>query len=174
MLYSLGDRKPIIRGDYYIAPGCQIVGSVDIGDNVNIWFNTVIRADSDWITIGDNTNIQDSSVLHADPGKPIRIGKNVTVGHKVMLHGCTIGDETLVGMNSVILNGACIGKHCLIGANTLISENKVIPDGSMVLGSPGRVIRQVTEEQRALFATGARYYTDNARHFETNLVPFEK
>jgi carbonic anhydrase/acetyltransferase-like protein (isoleucine patch superfamily) len=173
MLYALGDRAPLIRGQYFVAPGCQIVGSVDIGNNVNIWFNTVIRADNDWVRLGDNTNIQDGSVLHVDPGKPISIGKNVTVGHKVILHGCTIADECLIGMNSVILNGARIGKHCLIGANTLIPENMEIPEGSLVLGSPGRVIKQVTHDQRAMFLKGAEHYVANAARFKEQLSPFQ-
>ena len=172
MLYSLGDRAPLIRGRYYIAPGCQIVGSVDIGNNVNIWFNTVIRADGDWVVIGENTNIQDGSVLHVDPGVPMTIGRNCVIGHKVMLHGCTIGDETLVGMNSVVLNGAKIGRNCLIGANTLIPENREIPDGSMVLGSPGKVIRQVSEEQRERLLRATGHYVENGENFRHNLKPF--
>ena len=173
MLYSLGERNPIIRGDYFIAPGCQIVGSVDIGNNVNIWFNTVIRADYDWVIIGDNTNIQDGSVFHVDPGKPISIGKNVTIGHKVVLHGCTIDDETLIGMNSVILNGAKIGKNCLIGANTLIPENMEVPEGSLVFGSPGKIVKQISDEQRAQFMVGAEFYVSNAARFKEQLEPFK-
>ena len=171
MLYRLGEREPILRGQHFIAPGCQIVGSVDIGNNVNIWFNTVIRGDNDWIVIGDNTNIQDGSVLHVDPGVPLSIGKHVTIGHKVMLHGCTIGDESLIGINSVVLNNARIGKHCLIGANTLIPENKVIPDGSLVLGSPGKVVRSLTEEEKAKFLEGANRYVENGQRFAEQLQP---
>ena len=173
MLYSLGDKTPTIRGVYYIAPGCQVIGSVDIGNNVNIWFNAVIRAEKDRVIIGDNTNIQDGSVLHVDPGKPIHIGQNVIVGHKVMLHGCTIGDGSLIGMNSVVLNGAKIGRNCLIGANTLIPENREIPDESLVVGSPGRVIRRLTAEEKADLAKGAGHYVENANDFRAHLEPFE-
>lgn len=172
MLYTLGDRRPILRGEHYIAPGAQVVGSVDIGDKASIWFNVVIRADNDWIIIGDESNIQDGSVLHVDPDAPLKIGKRVVVGHKVMLHGCTIEDECLIGMNAVILNGAVIGKHSLVGANTLIPENMVIPERSLVVGSPGKVVRQLTEEQCKMFAAGAEHYCDNARKFEKDLKPF--
>ena len=173
MFYALEDRKPVIRGQYFVAPGCHIVGSVDIGSNVNIWFNTVIRADNDWVILGENSNIQDGCVLHTDPGKPITIGSNVTVGHKVMLHGCSIGDQSLIGMNSVILNGARIGRNCLIGANTLIPENAEIPEGSLVMGSPGRVVRPLSDEQKKLVALGAAYYVDNAQQFARHLKPLE-
>ena len=171
MLYRLGERAPILRGAHFIAPGCQIAGSVDIGSNVNIWFNTVIRGDNDWIVIGDNTNIQDGAVLHADPGVPLSIGRHVTVGHKVMLHGCTIGDESLIGINSIVLNNARIGKYCLIGANTLIPENKVIPDGSLVLGSPGKVVRSLTDEEKAKLLEGASLYVENGQRFAEQLQP---
>jgi carbonic anhydrase/acetyltransferase-like protein (isoleucine patch superfamily) len=130
----------------------------------------VLRGDNDVITIGENSNIQDLSVLHIDPGFPLTIGKNVTIGHKVMLHGCDIGDNTLIGINSVILNGAKIGKNCLIGANSLISENKVIPDGSMVMGSPGKVVKQLSEQQMKGLEMSALHYVENFKRYKRELV----
>jgi carbonic anhydrase/acetyltransferase-like protein (isoleucine patch superfamily) len=138
--------------------------------NASIWFGAVLRGDNDVITIGENSNVQDLSVLHVDPGFPLTIGKNVTVGHKVMLHGCEIGDNSLVGINSVILNGAKIGKNCLIGANSLISENKVIPDGSLVMGSPGKVVKQLTEDQMKGLEMSALHYVENFKRYKRDLV----
>lgn len=170
MIYSLGDRKVEIRGeDYWIADNATVVGTVVLMNNASVWFNVVIRGDNDVITIGENSNVQDGSVLHTDPGVPLSIGKNVTVGHKVMLHGCTIGDNSLIGINSVVLNGAKIGKHCLIGANSLIPENKEIPDGSLVMGSPGKVVRQLTPEQQAGLEMSAMSYVNNFKRFKKDL-----
>jgi len=138
--------------------------------NASIWFGAVLRGDNDVITIGENSNVQDLSVLHVDPGFPLTIGKNVTVGHKVMLHGCEIGDNSLVGINSVILNGAKIGKNCLIGANSLISENKVIPDGSLVMGSPGKVVKQLSEDQMKGLEMSALHYVENFKRYKRDLV----
>ena len=147
-----------------------MIGSVVMHQNASIWFGAVLRGDNDVITIGENSNVQDLSVLHVDPGFPLTIGKNVTVGHKVMLHGCEIGDNSLVGINSVILNGAKIGKNCLIGANSLISENKVIPDGSLVMGSPGKVVKQLTEEQMKGLEMSALHYVENFKRYKRDLV----
>ena len=149
MKYSLGERKVECRGAYWIAPGATVIGSVVLENNASIWFNCVLRADNDLITIGENSQVQDGSVLHCDPGHPITLERNVSVGHMVMLHGCTIGEGSLIGIKSVILNGAVIGKNCLIGANSLIPEGKKIPDGSLVMGSPGRIVRQLTDEEIA-------------------------
>ena len=147
-----------------------MIGSVVMHQNASIWFGAVLRGDNDVITIGENSNVQDLSVLHVDPGFPLTIGKNVTVGHKVMLHGCEIGDNSLVGINSVILNGAKIGKNCLIGANSLISENKVIPDGSLVMGSPGKVVKQLTEDQMKGLEMSALHYVENFKRYKRDLV----
>src|SRR5262245_49118512 len=142
-IYSLGERRVILRGSqHYIAPDASVIGSVTLENEASVWFNVVIRADNDQITIGEQTNVQDGSVLHVDPGFPMTLGRRITVGHKVMLHGCTVGDGALIGINSVILNGAKIGRSCLIGANTLIAEGKEIPDGVLVLGSPGKIVRE--------------------------------
>jgi carbonic anhydrase/acetyltransferase-like protein (isoleucine patch superfamily) len=170
MIYSLGDRKTQIQGDdYFIAPSADLIGSVVLKNNASIWFNVVVRGDNDVITIGENSNVQDGSVLHTDPGFKLTLGKGVTIGHKVMLHGCEIGDHTLVGMNAVVLNGAKIGKHCLIGANTLIPEGMVIPDGSMVVGSPGKIKRELNDVQKKQLEMGGDYYVQNFKRFNKDL-----
>ena len=172
MIYSLGDREVEIRGDdYWIADSADVIGSVVLENNASIWFNAVLRGDCDRIVIGENSNIQDGSVLHTDAGVELIVGRNVTVGHKVMLHGCTIGDNTLIGINSVILNGAKIGNHSLIGANTLIPEGKVIPDGSLVMGSPGKIVKQLSEEQKMMLEGSALHYVNNFKNFKQNLKP---
>ncbi|MEX0943375.1 MAG: gamma carbonic anhydrase family protein [Pseudomonadales bacterium] len=170
MIYSLGDRKVEVQGeDYWVADNATVIGSVVLMNNASIWFNVVIRGDNDVITIGENSNIQDGAVLHTDPGIRLTIGKNVTVGHKVMLHGCTIGDNSLIGINSVILNGARIGRNCLIGANSLIPEGKEIPDGSLVMGSPGKVVRELTPEQQKGLEMSAMSYVNNFKRFKQEL-----
>lgn len=170
MIYSLDDNKVEICGDdYFVAENATVIGLVILGNNVSVWFNAVIRGDNALITIGENSNIQDGAVLHNDPGVPLSIGKNVTVGHKVMLHGCTIGDNSLIGINSVILNGAKIGKNCLIGANSLIPEGKEIPDGSLVMGSPGKVVKTLSEEQQAQLKLSADIYVKNFKRFKKEL-----
>lgn len=171
MIYSLGDRKVEFKGDYWVADTASVMGSVVFENNASVWWGAVIRGDNDVITIGENSNIQDLSVLHTDPGIPLTIGSNVTVGHKVMLHGCTIGDGSLIGINSVILNGAKIGKGCLIGANSLIPEGKEIPDGSLVMGSPGKVVRELSTEQQQGLLMSAQGYVNNFKRFKTELKP---
>ncbi|HET8609534.1 MAG TPA: gamma carbonic anhydrase family protein [Burkholderiales bacterium] len=165
MKFSLGDRKIITHGDYYIAESAIVIGSVVLGRDASIWFGSVVRGDSDVITIGDESNIQDGCVLHTDEGVKLTLERRVSVGHMVMLHGCTIGEGSLIGIKSVILNHARIGRHCLIGANTLIAENKVIPDGSLVLGSPGRVVRQLTAEEIKAIDGIADHYVENGKRF---------
>lgn len=169
MKYSLAERKVVTKGDYWIAHNATVIGSVVLENNASVWFNTVIRADNDIITIGENSQIQDGSVLHADPGFPLTLGKNVSVGHMAMLHGCTVGDGSLIGIKSVILNGAVIGKNCLIGANTLIAEGKTIPDGSMVLGSPGRIVRPLTPEEIARINRTADNYVARFKRYKADL-----
>jgi carbonic anhydrase/acetyltransferase-like protein (isoleucine patch superfamily) len=163
---------PTIHGDYFIAPGAQVIGAVELGNRASVWFNAVIRADNDRIVIGDDSNIQECSVLHVDSGSPIIIGKQVVIGHKVMLHGCIIGDGSLIGMNAVVLNGAKIGKGCLIGANTLIPENMEVPDGSLVLGSPGKIRRTLSPEQQADILEGAEHYVRKSALFKDKLKPY--
>jgi len=169
MKYYLGERKVITRGDYWIADNATVIGSVVLENNASIWFNAVVRADNDTITIGENSQVQDGAVLHADPGFPLTIGRNVTVGHMVMLHGCTIGDGCLIGIKSLIMNGAVIGKNCLVGANSLIAEGKTIPDGSLVLGSPGRVVRQLSVDEIARVNGTADHYVENFRRYRDGL-----
>jgi len=174
MIFQLGDRRVRAEGDYFVADNAVVVGNVLLKRNASIWFNAVVRGDNDLITIGENSNVQDGSVLHSDPGSPLTIGANVTVGHKVMLHGCTIGDGSLIGINSVILNGAKIGRGCLIGANALITEGKEIPEGSLVMGAPGKVVRQLSPEQMAGLLGSAMHYVENFRRFKRELRPQEK
>lgn len=172
MIYNLGDRKIDIRAeDYFIADNATVIGSVVLEQNSSIWFNAVLRGDNDVITVGENSNVQDGSVLHTDGGFPLTIGKNVTIGHKVMLHGCIIGDNSLIGINAVVLNGAKIGKNCLIGANALIPEGKVIPDGSLVMGSPGKVVREMTADQIKGLELSALHYVENFKRYKKDLVP---
>ncbi|MDK9703882.1 MAG: gamma carbonic anhydrase family protein [Sulfuritalea sp.] len=168
-IYSIGDRKPSLGRDAWVAPNATIIGDVQLGDNVSIWWNAVLRGDNDTISIGANTNIQDGSVLHADAGVPLTIGANVTVGHMVMLHGCTIGEQSLIGIKSVILNKAVIGRHCIIGANSLIPEGKVIPDRSLVMGSPGKVVRQLSDAEVAFLHGAAQGYVANALRYRSAL-----
>ena len=174
MLYRLGEHHVEITGeDYFVADNATVVGMVKLENNASIWFNAVVRGDNEIITVGENSNIQDGSVLHTDPGVPLTIGKNVTVGHKVMLHGCTIGDNSLIGINSVILNGAKIGKGCLIGANSLVTEGKEIPDGSLVMGSPAKVIKQLTAEQQQGLLLSADTYVKNFKRFKKDMAPMD-
>ncbi len=145
MIYALPQRAPEIHPDSYIAPSADLIGSVVIGAHASVWFNAVLRGDNDVIRLGANSNIQDGSVVHVDPGAPVTIGDGVTVGHSVMLHGCAIGDFSLVGIGSRILNNAVIGRSCVVGAHTLITEGKTFPDRSMILGSPGKVVRELSD-----------------------------
>lgn len=166
-IYALGDRTPRFGEGCWVADNATVIGRVEIGSNVSIWYNVVIRGDNDPIQIGDGTNIQDGSILHNDDGVPLVIGSHVTVGHMAMLHGCTIGDGTLIGINAVVLNHAVIGKNCIIGANALIPEGKVIPDRSLVVGSPGRIIRELTDEDIEGIRKNAANYVANARMYAT-------
>ncbi|WP_289102871.1 gamma carbonic anhydrase family protein [uncultured Marinobacter sp.] len=174
MFYSLGQRKPEKDGDgQFVAHNATVIGSVKLMEKSSIWFNVVIRGDNELITIGPESNIQDGSVLHTDPGIPLTIGRSVTVGHKAMLHGCQIGDYSLIGINAVVLNGAKIGKHCLIGANTLIPEGMEIPDGSMVIGSPGKVRRELNDSQKKMLEFSAAHYVKNAERYLADLQQVE-
>lgn len=170
-LFSIGDRRPELRGDCWIADNASVIGSVVIEHDASIWFNCVLRGDNDVITVGQGSNIQDGSVLHTDAGIRLSVGANVTVGHQAMLHGCTIGEGSLIGIKAVVLNGAVIGKQCLIGANSLIPEDRIIPERSLVVGSPGKVVRQVTEEEVARLLGSARHYVDNWRRYRQSLHP---
>jgi len=166
MIYDLEKNVPEISSDSWVAPNAIIIGKVKLEKNSSIWFNAVLRGDIEKIVIGENSNIQDGSVLHTDPGYPLTVGKGVTVGHMVMLHGCEISDDTLIGIGSTILNKAKIGKNCFIGANTLVTENKVIPDNSLVLGSPGKVVRKVTDEEIKVIRENAKHYVKNSKRYK--------
>ena len=169
-LYSIGERQVNLVGrDHFIAPDATLVGDITLHAAVSIWFQVVIRAENDRIVIGEGCNVQDGSVLHVDPGYPLTLARNVSIGHKAMLHGCTIGEGSLIGINSVVMNGAKIGKGVLIGANSLIAEGKEIPDGVLVLGSPGRVVRELKPEQRDYLLTIASGYAERGKHYNANL-----
>ena len=165
MIYELNGKKPECHGDHWIAESADVIGNVILGDQVSIWFNAVLRGDNDPITVGRASNIQDGSVLHTDIGSPLTIEEGVTVGHKVMLHGCFIGKNSLIGINSVVLNGARVGKNCLVGANSLIPEGKDIPDGSLVMGSPAKVIRQLDERAIDGLRISSQNYIANYKRF---------
>lgn len=171
MLYSLGDKRVQTHGDFYVAPNATVIGDVVLENNASVWFGAVVRGDNDRIVIGEDSNVQDGSVLHTDHGMPLTIGKGVTIGHLVMLHGCTIGDYSLIGINAVILNGAKIGKYCIIGANALIPERAEIPDGSVVMGSPGKVVKQVQDFHKGILHASALHYVENGKRYRTQLQP---
>lgn len=174
MFYQLNDRTPELEGEgQFVADNASVIGRVRLMENSSVWFNAVIRGDNDLITIGPDTNIQDGSVLHTDPGMPLTLGRGVTVGHKVMLHGCEVGDYSLIGINAVVLNGAKIGKHCLIGANALIPEGMEVPDGSMVVGSPGKIKRELSDNQKKMLEMSAQHYVQNAARYAGELKPCE-
>lgn len=173
MIYQLGNNTPELDSGVYVAPGASVIGNVRLGPNASVWFNAVIRGDNECIEIGRNTNIQDASVLHSDPGSPLTIGTGVTVGHKVMLHGCQIGDYSLIGINAVVLNGAKIGKYCVIGANALVTENMEIPDYSVVMGSPGKVVKTLNEVMGKKLEMSAAHYVENAKRFASSLTPIK-
>ena len=169
MFYDLKDKKPQSSGENWVAPNATIIGDVTLEKNSSIWFNAVLRGDIENILIGEGSNVQDGSVLHTDPGYPLKVGKNVTIGHLVMLHGCTIGDNSLIGIGAVILNNAKVGNNCIIGAKTLIAENKEIPDNSLVVGSPGRVLRKVTEEEKKAVIENTKHYQDNWKRYSKSI-----
>lgn len=170
MIYDLGEVKVTVANDVFVAPNATVIGNVVLESQSSIWFNVVIRGDNERITIGKNSNIQDGSVLHTDWGFPMTVGENVTVGHQAMLHGCTVGDGSLIGIGAVVLNGAKIGKGCLIGANALVSAGMEVPDYSMVVGSPAKIKRQLTAEEVAGLADNAAHYVDNMKRFKAELT----
>ena len=168
-IYAIDGVAPHIAATAWVADSAQVMGQVELGEGASVWFGAVVRGDTDRITIGAGSNIQDASVLHADAGQPLLVGERGTVGHQVVLHGCTIGDESLIGIGAVVLNGAKIGKNCLVGAGALVTEGKEFPDGSMILGSPAKAVRQLTPAQIEGLRQSARHYTDNARRFRDGL-----
>ncbi len=170
-LYSLDGDAPQIDDTAWVAPGAHVIGKVTLAPGSSVWFGTTIRGDNEPITIGENSNVQENCVLHTDLGFPLNVGDGVTVGHKAMLHGCTIGENSLIGMGATVLNGARIGKNCLIGAGALVTEGKEIPDGSLVVGAPGKVVRQLDDAAIEKLRASALNYRDNARRFRDGLQP---
>src|SRR2546428_6219062 len=174
-VYSLGERKVAFRGDeWFIADNATVIGTVVLHHQASVWFNAVVRGDNDIITIGERTNIQDAAVLHVDPGVPLTLGKNVSVGHQAMVHGCTIGDGTLVGIGAVIMNHAVIGSRCLIAAGTLIPDGKTYPDGVLVVGSPGKIVRELKPAEKAGLPENADIYVRRAKLYREKLRPQER
>jgi carbonic anhydrase/acetyltransferase-like protein (isoleucine patch superfamily) len=168
-IYELDGKSPQLGEGAWIADSAQVIGTVELGPDASVWFGAVIRGDTETIRIGRNTNIQDLSVLHADIGKPLTIGDNVTVGHQVMLHGCTIGDGSLIGIQSVILNGAKIGRNCIVGAGSVVTENKEFPDNSLIIGSPAKVVRRLDDAVAAGLPEHAAGYVANSRRYAKGL-----
>jgi carbonic anhydrase/acetyltransferase-like protein (isoleucine patch superfamily) len=174
-VWTLGERKVVFQGEeWFIADNATVIGSVILHNQASVWFNAVVRGDSDIITIGERTNIQDAAVLHADPGFPLTLGKNVSVGHQAMLHGCTVGDGSLIGIGAIVLNHAVIGKGCLIGAGALIPEGKTYPDSVLVVGSPGKVVRELKPEERAGLLENADIYVRRSKDYRQKLKPQER
>lgn len=169
MIYKLDGYEPSIDESCFVAPSADLIGKVTLKANASVWFNCVLRADNEPISIGENANIQDGSILHVDSGFPLTIAANVTIAHKVMLHGCTVGEGTLIGMNAVVLNGADIGKNCIIGANALVTEHMKIPDGSMVLGSPAKIVKELDAKTQSMLLMGAEHYVQNSARYKAEL-----
>ncbi len=172
-LFQLGQDRPQVHPSVFVAPGAIVVGKVELHENSSIWFNVSLRGDNDLIVLGEGSNIQEGSVLHTDTGHPLTIGKRVTVGHQAMLHGCTIGDESLIGMQAILLNGSQVGRHCIIGAGALVTGNTVVPEGSMVLGSPAKVVRPLRPEEIEMIRQAAAGYVDRAKLFKTELIALD-
>ncbi|MDT7836200.1 gamma carbonic anhydrase family protein [Aquabacterium sp. OR-4] len=173
-IYQLGERRPEIHPDAWVADSAQVIGHVHLAEHASVWYGAIVRADNDHIRIGRNSNVQDGSVLHIDTGMPLQIGDDVTIGHQVMLHGCSIGDGTLVGIQSVILNGARIGRNSIVGAGALVTEGKEFPDGVLIVGSPAKVVRELTPEQVARVQMSARHYVAQARLHREQLLRIDR
>ena len=173
MIYALDGRKPVMKGDYFVAPNAAVIGSVVMEPNSSVWWSVTIRGDNDVITLGENVNVQDGSVIHTDGGIPVMLERNVSIGHIVTLHGCTIGENSLIGIGAIVLNRVVVGKNCLVGAGALIPEGKTIPDGSLVLGVPGKVVRMLTPEEIAMNTWIAEHYVERAARYRQGLKALE-
>ena len=169
-LYELDGKAPQLTAGAWVADSAQVIGNVVLGENASVWFGAVVRGDNETIRIGRNTNVQDLSVLHSDHGKPLTLGNNITIGHQVMLHGCTIGDNSLIGIQAVVLNGAKIGRNCIVGAGSVVTEGKEFPDNSLIIGSPAKVVRTLDDEAARKLAASAEGYVANARRFANSLI----
>jgi carbonic anhydrase/acetyltransferase-like protein (isoleucine patch superfamily) len=172
-LYQIGETSPDVDDSAWVADSAQVMGAVTLHENASVWFGAILRGDTERITIGRNSNVQDGTVIHCDHGYPVNIADHVTVGHQVMLHGCTIGEGSLVGIQAVVLNGAKIGRHCLVGAGALVTEGKEFPDGSMILGSPAKVVKMLTPEQIEGLKRSAAHYVQNAKRYKAGLKRIE-
>ena len=172
MIYLLGERRPDISPDAYVAPSADVIGTVRLGAGASVWFNVVLRGDNDWIDIGAGSNIQDGSVIHTDEGVPTTLGKRVTVGHMAFLHCCTVGDESLIANGAMVLDRSVIGRHCVIAAGALVPPDKEIPDGSVVMGSPGKIVREVTDRELALIRGAAASYARRAQQYREGLKEY--
>jgi carbonic anhydrase/acetyltransferase-like protein (isoleucine patch superfamily) len=172
-LYQLGEHAPRIHETAWVASSAQVIGQVELSEYASVWFGVVVRGDVAPVRIGRNSNVQDNSVLHADPGQPLVVGEHVTIGHQVMLHGCTIGDGALIGIQAVVLNGATIGRNCIVGAGAVVTEGKSFPDGTLILGAPAKAVRELTSEQLVSLRAGASHYVENARRFRTQLIKID-
>jgi carbonic anhydrase/acetyltransferase-like protein (isoleucine patch superfamily) len=170
MIYQLGERRVTLHPSAFVAPSADLIGSIVLEENASVWFQVVARGDNDVITIGPESNVQDGSVLHTDGGIRLTLGRGVTVGHQVMLHGCEVGDYSLIGMSAVVLNRARIGRYCLVGANALVTEGKQIPDGSVLMGSPAKIVRQISDNERAVLEGSAAVYVQNAQRYRAQLL----
>ena len=168
-IYQLGDDAPRIAPTAWVADSAQVMGRVSLGEGASVWYGAVLRGDNEWITIGARSNVQEAAVMHTDMGSPLTVGEEVTVGHQAMLHGCTVGDGSLIGIQSVVLNGAKIGRNCLVGAGAIVTEGKEFPDNSLILGSPAKAVRELTPEQLARIKLGALHYVEKARLHRTQL-----
>ncbi len=168
-IYELDGVAPQLGNDVWVADSAQVIGNVVLGDNASVWFGAVLRGDTETLTIGRNSNVQDLSVLHADIGCPLTIGENVTIGHQVMLHGCTIGDNALIGIQAVVLNNAKIGRNCIVGAGSVVTEGKEFPDNSLIIGAPAKAVRTLDDAAAARLRQSAEHYVDNARRFAKGL-----
>jgi carbonic anhydrase/acetyltransferase-like protein (isoleucine patch superfamily) len=170
VIYAFGDRRIETAGnEYYVAPGACVIGSVRFGVGASVWFNCVLRGDSDWINLGDGTNIQDGSIIHVDEGEPVNLGTKVSVGHRALLHGCTIGDSTLIANGAMVLDRSRIGRHCVIAAGALVPPDKTIPDGSVVMGMPGKIVRQVDDRELAMIEYIAQHYMERSKLYKRDL-----
>jgi carbonic anhydrase/acetyltransferase-like protein (isoleucine patch superfamily) len=168
-LYQLGDDVPRLAPGAWVADSAQVIGKVHLAADASVWFGAVLRGDNEWITVGARSNVQECSVLHTDMGFPLLLGEDVTIGHQVMLHGCTVGDGSLIGIQAVVLNGAQIGKNCLVGAGAVVTEGKVFPDNSLILGSPAKVVREISAEQATRLRLSAAHYVENAQRYRATL-----
>jgi carbonic anhydrase/acetyltransferase-like protein (isoleucine patch superfamily) len=170
VIYSFGDKRIETSGDdYYVAPSACLIGNVRLGRGASVWFNCVLRGDTDWIDIGDGSNVQDGTVIHTDEGEPMTIGKDVSVGHQALLHGCTVGDSSLIANGAIVLDGARIGRHCIIAAGALVPPGKIIPDRSVVMGTPGKIVREASAEELALIDFTAKHYQERIRLYKRDL-----